>query len=289
MLNINWLNTFCVLVETKHFTKTAQRLYMTQAGVSQQIKKLENYLGIELIVREGKSFYLSDAGQTLYDKGKLLLSQIGILEESVRADDPFQGQVSLKTPGSVGLRLYSKLLQLQETHPGLIMDHRFAPNEEIVRDVVNNNIDIGLVTEKTRAPDVYFERLGNERLRLVTAKSVTSVSWETLKSLGFINHPDGAHHASLLLGANFAEFTDVNDFRCSGFSNQIGLILEPVIRELGFTVLPEYAIEQFPEKSQLSVHELAKPISEPLYAVLKRNKSLSARCQMVLEEMKRWL
>ncbi|TMN84121.1 LysR family transcriptional regulator, partial [Pseudoalteromonas phenolica] len=41
MINPTWLNTFCTLVEVNHFTQTAERLFMTQSGVSQHIKKLE--------------------------------------------------------------------------------------------------------------------------------------------------------------------------------------------------------------------------------------------------------
>ena len=41
MLNPVWLKTFVTLIETGHFTKTAEKLFMTQPGVSQHIAKLE--------------------------------------------------------------------------------------------------------------------------------------------------------------------------------------------------------------------------------------------------------
>lgn len=40
MINLVWLKTFCTLVEVGHFTKTADMLFMTQSGVSQQVKKI---------------------------------------------------------------------------------------------------------------------------------------------------------------------------------------------------------------------------------------------------------
>jgi DNA-binding transcriptional LysR family regulator len=45
MLNPNWLKTFVTLIDTGHFTKTAEKLFMTQPGVSQHINKLENSCG----------------------------------------------------------------------------------------------------------------------------------------------------------------------------------------------------------------------------------------------------
>lgn len=54
MINTTWLRTFCTLAEVGHFTLTAERLHMTQSGVSQQVRKLEEQLNTELLVRQGK-------------------------------------------------------------------------------------------------------------------------------------------------------------------------------------------------------------------------------------------
>ncbi len=59
MLNPSFLKTFIALVETKSFTKTAEILHMTQPGVSQHVKWMEDYFGEPLIVREGKKFELT--------------------------------------------------------------------------------------------------------------------------------------------------------------------------------------------------------------------------------------
>jgi DNA-binding transcriptional LysR family regulator len=56
MINHIWLKTFCTLVDVSHFTKTAEKLFMTQSGVSQHIKKLEKQLDSQLLIREGKTF-----------------------------------------------------------------------------------------------------------------------------------------------------------------------------------------------------------------------------------------
>ena len=63
MINPTWLNTFCTLVEVNHFTQTAERLYMTQSGVSQHIKKLEQQVDCALLERHGKQFTLTVQGQ----------------------------------------------------------------------------------------------------------------------------------------------------------------------------------------------------------------------------------
>ena len=66
MLNATWLDTFTTLCETGHFTRAAERLNMTQPGVSQHLRKLEAQLGQSLIAREGKSFTLTAAGEAVF-------------------------------------------------------------------------------------------------------------------------------------------------------------------------------------------------------------------------------
>ncbi|MCB5161337.1 LysR family transcriptional regulator [Marinomonas algarum] len=73
MLNTQHLTTFKVLVETGSFTKTAQRLGLTQPAVSQHIQKLERGLNEPLLVRHGRTTVITSAG-------KLLLRHIEELE-----------------------------------------------------------------------------------------------------------------------------------------------------------------------------------------------------------------
>ncbi|WP_272966300.1 LysR family transcriptional regulator, partial [Alteromonas australica] len=72
MLNPQWLDTFKVLVETGNFTRTAEQRFMTQPGVSQHIKKLEEACGCELVIRLGKGVELTEQGQRVYDYAQSL-------------------------------------------------------------------------------------------------------------------------------------------------------------------------------------------------------------------------
>ena len=150
MINLVWLKTFCTLVNVGHFTKTAETLFMTQSGVSQHIKKLEQHLATSLLIREGKSFSLTEAGLKLFQQGESLLKASVDIEVSIKEDDPFSGIVDIATPGSIGLKLYPHLLDIQQRHPSLVIKHAFAPNKSIERDLIEHNIDIGLMTESPK-------------------------------------------------------------------------------------------------------------------------------------------
>lgn len=289
MINPVWLNTFCTLVEVTHFTRTAEYLHMTQSGVSQQIQKLEDSLGQALLIRQGKQFVLTDAGQRLYQQGRELLSQFCDLENQLKQDPDFEGRVKLASPGSVGLKLYRYLLDLQSTQEKLIIDYRFAPNNDIEQKISQHTIDIGLMTRPSQLPEVSCKLIASEQLLLVTPSGVNDISWQQLQQLGFINHPDGAFHAELLLAANYPEFQHLNQFVEKGFSNQVNLILEPVSRGFGFTVLPRFAVEAFSAQDKIKVQRTAKIVDEPIYLASHINRVQANRVARVIDQVKQCL
>ncbi len=285
MVNLPWLKTFCALVETGHFTRTAEKLAMTQPGVSQHIRKLEDYYGRVLLNRRGKQFDLTDAGQQVYRQARQALAMLGELDRGVRTDSPWEGVIRIASPGSLGLKLYPALLDYQRAHPELSMDYVFAPNDSVEQSLVENRRDLGFVTRTSTRSELSCVPIGSEPLLLATPAGVESVTWETLERLGFINHPDGAHHASLLLGANFPCFEQISQFPQRGFSNQIGLILEPVSRGLGFTVLPAHAVAAFPRQTSIAVHHLSNPVSETLYLLKRRFHPVPRRVEMIIDHI----
>jgi DNA-binding transcriptional LysR family regulator len=88
---------------------------------------------------------------------------------------------------------------------------------------------------------------------------------------------------------NFPEFQNSNQFKRSGFSNQINLILEPVSMGLGFTVLPSHAVEAFKDGEKVKVHRLANKVSETLYMVVHTNKFTPNRVNTVISEAEKCL
>lgn len=281
MINPVWLKTFCTLVDVGHFTQTADKLFMTQSGVSQQIKKLEQQLDIPLLIRDGKSFLLTDAGQKLYQKGQQLLKSSEELESLIKHDQPYEGTIKIASPGSIGLKLYPYLLEIQQRYPKLIIEHTFAPNKTIEQNLVERNIDLGLITTLSNNTNLVSQQVAIEPLVLVTSSQVGTINWQTLLTLGFISHPDAAHHGQLLLSQNFTAFETIAQFDNKGFSNQISLILTPVSKGFGFTVLPLHAVKAFHRQDLIKIHPLNHPVCENLYLSMNRHAILANRVKFI--------
>lgn len=283
MINQLWLNTFCTLVDVGHFTQTAHQLFMTQSGVSQHIKKLEQQLDTPLLIRSGKSFTLTHGGKELYTSGKKLLLEFQLLEQALKQDEQYSGAVNIQSPGGIGLELYPYLLDIQNKHKALIFNYGFAPNKSIETALIKHQCDIGLMTELPRNEYIKSVKIADETLVLVTpnnggpTSSEQQIDWTQLSKLGFISHPDATHHAQLLLGNNYAEFEHIEQFKQKGFSNQISLILEPVSRGLGFTVLPISAAKTFHHQDKININALNSSVSESIYLCYSNNINVNQR------------
>lgn len=106
MFNAQYFRTYITLVETGSFTRTAQRLDMTQPGVSQHIRKLERYLNKTLLERRGRGFTLTESGRRAYDYALKLFAEHEQFRHALDDDLLDSGECRIASPGSVGLMFY---------------------------------------------------------------------------------------------------------------------------------------------------------------------------------------
>ena len=75
-MNLRDLRYFVALADTRHFGKAAERSFVSQPTLSAQIKKLETYLGVQLIERQPRKVALTETG------AKILPLARGVMQES---------------------------------------------------------------------------------------------------------------------------------------------------------------------------------------------------------------
>ena len=120
------------------------------------------------------------------------------------------------------------MLELQRASPQLCIRHRFASAREVVEGVLENRFELGIVTLPQDDPRLAVSVFAREALELVVPAQARVNDWTDLERLGFIDHPDGQEMATRLLSRRFLGFPGVRSLPSHGFTNQIGLILEPV-------------------------------------------------------------
>ena len=281
MLNPQWIISFAALAEQGSFTRAAGQLGLTQAAVSQHIRQLEERLG-PLVIRRPRRIELTPAGAALLDYARELDGADKRLMARLADADGASGDVGLISPGSVGLLVYPLLLDLQEAHRGLVVRHRFGPDGEVVEAVLQNRFELGLATHRPDDSRLAASALTEEPLELVVPAGEAVRGWGDLERIGFIDHPDGKAMATRLLSRRFPHGPGVAKLPVRGFTNQIGLILEPVARGLGFTVIPRYARQAFGNGAAIRVVEGGPAVVDTLWLLHRAEWPLSARASRVV-------
>ncbi|PKF63432.1 LysR family transcriptional regulator [Psychromonas sp. psych-6C06] len=292
MINQKWLCTFMDLVETGHFTKTANNLYMTQPGVSQHIKKLEIQLKTQLLHRYDKQFELTRAGQLLHQYGLASFKLNKQLKSQINFDDPYTGLCSIACSGAIAIDLYPDFIDYQALHKGLKVELEAAPNQSIIKGVLENTVHIGIINQQVQHPQLALQKLGNEPLLLIlpATYATKTLDFDSLNELGFINHPDGFEFVDKVMNANqFSGYMGSDSLTISGYVNQLSQILLPVAKGIGYTVLPERAVKQFNHPEALHIPVLSQVVNDPLYIITKRHSALALRYQWFIDKMQQRL
>ncbi|MBB5685910.1 LysR family transcriptional regulator [Sphingobium boeckii] len=285
MINPQWIRSFGVLAELGSFTRAADQLGVTQAAVSQHIRQLEQRLGL-LLIRRSRGIELTPAGRALLDYGTEIDQADRRLRARLDGADAKGGEVGIITPGSLGLLLYPLLLDLQEADRGLVIRHRFAPDHEVLDAILKTRFELGIVTLKPDDPRITASPFTREPLELVVPAGEEVKHWSDLERLGFIDHPDGQAMAIRLLSLRFPRNPGVRSLPIRGFTNQVGLILAPVARGFGFTVIPRYARLAFAQPDAIRVVDGEHPIVDTLWLIHRAEWPLSAHAEHVVARLR---
>src|SRR3954454_11074631 len=83
VMELRQLEYFVAVAEEANFTRAAERVHISQSGVSAQVRALENELGAELFDRSGRSATLTTAGKAALPHARAALSAAEFLREAV--------------------------------------------------------------------------------------------------------------------------------------------------------------------------------------------------------------
>lgn len=153
MLDLYKLEVFECVVEEGSFSAAAERLLMTQSGVSQHIRDLERSLGAELFVRSRRGAKLTPSGATLYEFSRRMLRLAAEAENAVTDVAKLEsGQVLVAATPGVSIYVLSDWVHaFGERYPRITtrLETRITP--EIVADVLSRRADIGFVEGELEA------------------------------------------------------------------------------------------------------------------------------------------
>ncbi|KAA2236394.1 LysR family transcriptional regulator [Salinarimonas soli] len=162
------LRAFVAVAETAGMTSAANVLNLTQAAVSQQIKRLEDQLGQPLFTRDRRGLSLTGAGERLFGKAKRLLA----LNDEIWSDMTsavHEGQVRLGIPYDLVTAYLPPVLKtFARAYPRVRIALECRSSPRLREALAAGEIDLALATEREVGPD--GEALVSDRLVWVGAR-----------------------------------------------------------------------------------------------------------------------
>jgi DNA-binding transcriptional LysR family regulator len=167
-IDTSLLRAFVAVAETSGMTAAANLLNVTQAAVSQQIKRLEEAFEAQLFERERRGLRLTGAGERLFGKAKRLLA----LNDEIWAEmttPVYEGEVRLGIPYDlVNSYLPPVLKSFAQAYPKIQISLECQPSVLLLEALASGEVDLALTTELGCGP--HGESLVTDRLVWAGAK-----------------------------------------------------------------------------------------------------------------------
>jgi LysR family transcriptional activator of glutamate synthase operon len=155
-----------------HFTRAAEALHVAQPALSQQVRRLETELGLELFTRTSRTVALTEAGEAVVARARRILGEVDAIEQDLDAmRGVLRGRVVIGAMQSLGpFDLPHLLSDFHAAHPGVDVVLREDTTQRMLEMIRADQLDLAVATIDEPAPGgVETHPLYEEELVLAVA------------------------------------------------------------------------------------------------------------------------
>lgn len=284
------LQAFVAIAENGSFSAAAERLHLTQPAISKRIALLEEQLKAPLFDRIGRQVALTQAGQVLLSKAKLILGEVIAAQRAI-ADlrGEVQGKLSIATSHHVGLHyLPPYLREFSTCYPQVKLDLHFLDSEQAYHEILQGRFDLAIITlALSQDARLQSHTLWHDQLHFVVAPAhplaqsgSTHTTQPHLQLADLSKHPaimpDISTYTTQLIKTIFDNEQLPLDIGM--ISNHLDTIKMLLSINLGWGVLPRKIIDE-----QLQIlHVDHPPIMRPLGCIHHKQRTLNNAARVFL-------
>ncbi len=171
-MEIRQLRAFIAIAELGTFTAGAQRVHVTQAAISMQIRQLENELGARLFIRAPRRVMLTEAGEQLLQRARQILrDHDAAIDEIAELAGAERGRLRIGSASAmVTTDVLPKLLkQVRKQHARAEVTVASGTSEALVQQILAGELDVAFVSLPVEARGISTERLSQDQLVAVAS------------------------------------------------------------------------------------------------------------------------
>ncbi|WP_367867327.1 LysR family transcriptional regulator [Pedobacter sp. WC2423] len=168
-IELRHLNYFKLLAEELHYRKAAEKLFISQSALSQQIKQLEQYLGHSLFDRNNKRVVLNEAGKLFYKDAVQVIQKMQIAVNNVQLlQKGNTGQLGISFVASAMQSILPVLLKkFNNDCPNIEFHLEELTNKEQLLALEKGDIDLGFMRSNQVGQDMMIKSVYKETFTLV--------------------------------------------------------------------------------------------------------------------------
>jgi DNA-binding transcriptional LysR family regulator len=191
-MDIAALQAFVAVADAASFSEAADRLFLTQPAISKRISGLEAELGARLFDRIGRTVQLTEAGDALLSRARVILNEI---RDAERAISSFSGSIGgllhMAASHHIGLhRLPPALKTFHDRYREVQLDLRFMDSETACQAVEQGELELALVTLPDRTPGALeMTPLWPDPLEIVVSRSHPLARESSPTIMSLLNYP----------------------------------------------------------------------------------------------------
>lgn len=171
-VDIRFLKTFLEVVQTRHFGRAAENLYLTQSAVSARIKLLEEYFNTPLFIRNRNSIQITPAGERLIPFAKKISNELALARQVLAEQECVHVSISA-TQTAMLVYLDKYLSDLFIEFSNISIRHNIISIEQMTKNLHEHSVDLGVSTCTVKSDDVESILLGKIKLALCHKDSIT--------------------------------------------------------------------------------------------------------------------
>ncbi|WP_092620203.1 LysR family transcriptional regulator [Roseospirillum parvum] len=166
------LDTFLAVARHRNFTRAAEDLALTQPAVSQQIRQLENSVGLPLLEQLGRRIDLTEAGREVLAYAQAIRRQMDEMEGVLDALRGLEkGRLAIAAATAANYFAPHLLGSFQARHPGVTVSLEIANSATVIERLRANDVDMAIMGRPPRDLPVKVATFKDNPLILIAAPS----------------------------------------------------------------------------------------------------------------------
>lgn len=149
------------VIEHGNFYQAAEECHVSQSAISQQIRKLEEELGVKLLNRHNRTFSLTPAGEHFYRKSLVITNDLQqMIRETKRLADNDQAVLKIGYyKGYYGNELSQAVSLFSGKYPAVEVQITVGSHEELYHALENGSVDLALNDQRRAFSDAYHNEV----------------------------------------------------------------------------------------------------------------------------------